>query len=159
MLSFSSNFFQQYILLAKTLFLVSDSMFRRISNALKSYFGLPAMSWMCLFNLLIFLCELVTNLFSCVSQLRRVSCLLFDSSKVQLFWQRSLVTSVLRVTAFCVTSFYRIVGDLTPTLVQNFIFNSMNLPCESHFELFLITNGNVVTDFPFLNLVTTHRLF
>jgi hypothetical protein len=37
------QFLQQYILLAKGHFLVSDSMFRRISNALNSYFGLPAM--------------------------------------------------------------------------------------------------------------------
>ena len=40
---FWHQFLQQYILLAKRHFLVSDSMFRRISNELNSYFGLPAM--------------------------------------------------------------------------------------------------------------------
>jgi len=119
MLSFSNNFLQQYIHLAKRLFLVSDSMIRRISNALNSYFGLLAIHWMCLFDLLIVLCEFVTKLFSCLSKSRRVSCLLFDLSRVQLFWQRSRVTRELKVTAFCVTSFYRIFGDLNPTLVQN----------------------------------------
>ncbi len=119
MLFFSNKFLQQYILLAKRISLVSDSMFRRISNALNSYFGLSALSLMCLFDLLIFLCELVTRLFPCVSQPRRVSCLLVDLSKVQLFCQKSLVTSELRLSALCVTQFYRIVGDLTPTLAQN----------------------------------------
>jgi len=127
-----NNFLQQYILLVEKTVLVSDSMFRCISKALNYYFGLPTMSWMRLFDLMIFLCELVTNFFPCVSQLRRVSCVLVDSSRVQLFWQSSLVTSELRLTTFCVTPCYRIVGDLTPILVHNFIFNSMDLPCESH---------------------------
>ena len=43
MLSFSTIFLEQYILLAKRHFLVFDSMFHRISNALNNYFGLPAM--------------------------------------------------------------------------------------------------------------------
>jgi len=37
------QFLQQYILLAKNHFLVSNTMFRRISNASNSYFGLPTM--------------------------------------------------------------------------------------------------------------------
>jgi hypothetical protein len=40
---FWQQFFQQYILLAKLNILVSNFMFRRISNALNSYFGLPTM--------------------------------------------------------------------------------------------------------------------
>jgi hypothetical protein len=40
---FWHQFLQQYILLAKRHFLVSDYMFYRILNALNSYFGLPAM--------------------------------------------------------------------------------------------------------------------
>ena len=40
---FWQQFLQQYTLLAKRHFLVSDSMFRRIPNALNSNFGLPAM--------------------------------------------------------------------------------------------------------------------
>ena len=71
----------------------------------------------------------------------------------------SLVTSELIVASFCVTSFYRSVGNLTPILVPNLIFHSMDLPRESHFELFWIENGNVVTNFPFLNLITTHKPF
>ena len=31
------------------------------------------------------------------------------------------------MTSFCVTSFYHSVGNLTPTLVHNFTFNSMDL--------------------------------
>jgi hypothetical protein len=43
MLFVSNSFSSNNILLAKRLFLVSYSMFCRISNALNSYFGLPAM--------------------------------------------------------------------------------------------------------------------
>ncbi len=39
---FWQQFLQQYILLAKRHFLVYDSRFRRIVNALNSYFGVPA---------------------------------------------------------------------------------------------------------------------
>jgi hypothetical protein len=40
---FYQQFLQQYLRLAKGHFLVSDSMFRCISNASNSYFGLPTM--------------------------------------------------------------------------------------------------------------------
>jgi len=40
---FWKNFLQQFILLAKRHFLVFDSVFQRISNAVNSYRGLPAM--------------------------------------------------------------------------------------------------------------------
>ena len=40
------------------------------------------------------------------------------------------------MTSFCVTSFLRRVGNLIPTLVQNLILSSMDLPCECHFEFF-----------------------
>ena len=40
---FWQQFLQQYILLAKRHFLVSDSMFRRIANALNSYSRLPTL--------------------------------------------------------------------------------------------------------------------
>jgi hypothetical protein len=74
-------------------------------------------SWMCLFNLLTSVSWLVTNLLPCESPPRRGSCILVDSFRIQFFWQRSLVTSELRVTSLCVTSFYRSVGNLTPTLI------------------------------------------
>jgi hypothetical protein len=94
-------------------------------------------SWMCLFDLLTTLCWLVTNLIPCVLwvTIRRVSCLLVDSFRIQLFWQRSLVVSALRVTSFCVTSFYRTVGNLTPTLAQSFIFDSMDLLMQISFRI------------------------
>ena len=41
---FCQQYLQQYILLAKGHFLVSDTAFRRISNASNSYFGLSSMT-------------------------------------------------------------------------------------------------------------------
>ena len=53
----------------------------------------------------------------------------------------------------------RRVGNFTPTLVQNFIVNSMDLLMRISFQFIFITNGNVVADSPFRNLITTHRPF
>jgi hypothetical protein len=69
-----------------------------------------------------------------------------------ILWQRSLVASALRVTSFCVTSFYQSVGNLTPTLVQNFIFNSMDLLMRISFQdIFDHRRGKVVANFLFLD--------
>jgi len=92
-------------------------------------------SWMCLFNLLTTFRWLVTNLFPCESQPREVSCFLVDSLRIQFFWQRSLVTSKVKVTSFFVTSFYRSICNLTPFLVQNLIFNSMDLLMRISFRI------------------------
>ena len=94
-------------------------------------------SWICQFDLLKTLFWLVTNLIHCVLwvTIRRVSCMLVDSFRIQWFWQRSLVTSELKVTSFRVTWFCRSVGNLTPTLVQNFIFNPMDLLMRISFRV------------------------
>jgi hypothetical protein len=122
-------------------------------------------SWTCLFDLLTTLCWLVINIFPCESEPRRVSCLLIDSFIIiQLFWQRSLVASALGVTSFCVTLFYRIVGNLTPTLVQNFIFNSIDLLMRISFRVILITNApygsiRLNADFMWINECTKKDSF
>jgi hypothetical protein len=82
------------------------------------------------------------------------ACWLIRQESNYYFDKDCFVTSKLGATAFCVTPFYRIVGDSTPTLVQNFIFISMDLSCESHFELFLIT-----THRPFLTRVEISPVF
>ena len=113
-------------------------MFCRISNAFNSYFGLPAVKELNVYiqpsdNVVLF----GNQPFPCLSKPRRVSSMLVDSSRVQFFWQRSLVTSELRVTSFCVTSFYRSVGNLTSTLVQILILNSINLLVRISFQVIL----------------------
>jgi hypothetical protein len=116
--------------------------------------------WICLFDLLRTLCWLVTNLIPCVLwvTIRRVSCLLVDSFRIQWFWQRSLVTSELKVTSFRVTWVCRSVGNLTPTLVQNLIFDSMNLLMQISFRVIVDHKRLCCNRLSVPELVTTHRL-
>jgi hypothetical protein len=88
-------------------------------------------SWICLFDLLITLCWLVTNLIPCVLWVTTTTDLLLVGWFIQ---NPILLTSgELRVTSFRVNWFYRSIGNLTPTLVQNLIFDSMDLLMQISF--------------------------
>ena len=135
MLSFSNNFLQKYILLAKILFLVSISLFRRISNALNSYFWVSNNKLNVSIQPFWYFVGIGNHSFSlCVTT---TTGLLLVGWFIQSPIILTKVACYKRAQSNCifVTSFYRIVGDLTTTLVQNFIFNSMDLIIQSSFRV------------------------
>jgi hypothetical protein len=111
-------------------------MSHRISNALNSYFGLPAMKEL---NVSI----RPSNNFVMIGNQPVSLRVTTTTGLLPVFWfvqnqillKRSLVVSELRVTSFRVALFYRSVGNLTPSLVQNCIVNSMDLLMRISFRV------------------------